>query len=596
MIKTRQAIWLCMFATLLVALTSCANIVRPGGGEKDAEGPVALSVNPKHLSLHFDSKQVTFEFNEYLKPGGYSEEVFVSPVLNTPPDVLVSGKKLIIRFREDLKPNTTYVVSISANILDFTEGNPMGKPILYAFSTGDRIDTLGFRGQVFDEMAELEVKGMTMLLFESDSVPDNNIRNLRPAYAAMVEEGGTFFFKYLKPGKYKLFGIKDLDKSYSWSQDKEAVAISNQAEVLVDSSFKTPDVVLKAFLMDEDWPRIKSAKWMDDENIIVEFKEPLRRTWKGDSLRISMADTLGGPETPITEWDFAVNSTSALLLHAKRPQSETSRLWFHGLIDTLGNKGDTFEIVTPAARVKGGEKRFFADPVTVAHEHTIYLMSQHPLQMPLADSMVSVVDTNGKVFPAKVEGSAYQLRVKVAKWPDTKMPYNLRIAPGFRFADTLTDTALTWRLALPRHDDFGSLAGEIVTSAADSLSNSPWVLQLYIDGPKGPVVVRRTTGGKKFNFDYLKPGIYTIRLINDLDQNGYYTPGSLSENRQPEHVVLLQERIEVKAKWDIEDFKASTLKGVSTMSTQNQEGGEDQPNTPRPGIKGGGKGGNKKNK
>ena len=57
---------------------------------------------------------------------------------------------------------------------------------------------------------------------------------------------------------------------------------------------------------------------------------------------------------------------------------------------------------------------------------------------------------------------------------------------------------------------------------------------------------------KNMTFTELLPGDYQLRLIFDVDGNGDWTSGSLSEGRIPEKVIYSSESINVKSKWEKE--------------------------------------------
>ena len=123
---------------MAISLWSCANIGRPSGGDKDSEGPEVIGVLPYPGTLFFNYKEIVFHFDEFLKPGSYKDEIFISPVPTVDPEVIVKNKTLTIKFLAPLRDNTTYVVSLGTGIIDFNEGNKMEKSYTYAFSTGCR--------------------------------------------------------------------------------------------------------------------------------------------------------------------------------------------------------------------------------------------------------------------------------------------------------------------------------------------------------------------------------------------------------------------------------------------------------------------------
>jgi hypothetical protein len=77
-----------------------------------------------------------------------------------------------------------------------------------------------------------------------------------------------------------------------------------------------------------------------------------------------------------------------------------------------------------------------------------------------------------------------------------------------------------------------------------------WVFQLY-QGDK--IVVTEKLGETRFFRKIFVPGEYTIRLVNDIDNNGKYTTGAyFAGKRQPEKVITISQKITVRANSDKE--------------------------------------------
>ena len=65
------------------------------------------------------------------------------------PDIKIKGKNIVIRLPDSLLDNTTYTIQFGESIADITEGNPYSQ-FVYAFSTGEVIDSLYINGTVTD--------------------------------------------------------------------------------------------------------------------------------------------------------------------------------------------------------------------------------------------------------------------------------------------------------------------------------------------------------------------------------------------------------------------------------------------------------------
>lgn len=63
--------------------------------------------------------------------------------------------------------------------------------------------------------------------------------------------------------------------------------------------------------------------------------------------------------------------------------------------------------------------------------------------------------------------------------------------------------------------------------------------------------------GKELNIKLFTPGEYELRILYDTNKNGIWDPGMFfKERRQPEKVLAITRKVNIKANWDNEiDFK-----------------------------------------
>ena len=77
-----------------------------------------------------------------------------------------SGKRVLVEFFDTLQENTTYTIDFGDAIVDNNEGNPLGQ-FSYAFSTGDRIDTMQVAGTVLNAENLEPIKGIQVGLHKN---------------------------------------------------------------------------------------------------------------------------------------------------------------------------------------------------------------------------------------------------------------------------------------------------------------------------------------------------------------------------------------------------------------------------------------------
>ena len=81
----------------------------------------------------------------------------------------------------------------------------------------------------------------------------------------------------------------------------------------------------------------------------------------------------------------------------------------------------------------------------------------------------------------------------------------------------------------------------------DSLPSYPLVLELL----KGDEVVRRIKATHKTSIDSLRAGIYSLRVIEDENQNGIWDSGKLIHKLAAEKVLLYPKDINIRDNWDV---------------------------------------------
>ena len=67
------------YITLVFFLSSCASIQSLSGGEKDTTPPEVVSLIPKNKELNVTSKNITIEFNEYVRSAKLNDVIIISP-------------------------------------------------------------------------------------------------------------------------------------------------------------------------------------------------------------------------------------------------------------------------------------------------------------------------------------------------------------------------------------------------------------------------------------------------------------------------------------------------------------------------------------
>ncbi|MGX5818285.1 Ig-like domain-containing domain [Chitinophaga lutea] len=198
-----------------VFFTRCANIVPPAGGARDTLPPRLLSVNPKDSSLRFKSHLVTFHFNEYVELDNVIDKLIVSPTLRRTPVITAKLRTITMQIKDTLQPNTTYTFNFGDAVKDVNERNPI-EDFQYVVSTGDYLDSLQITGRI--RVAETGMPDSSVAVMLYGNLEDSAVSKEKPLYLAKSKGDGSYRFKNLKPGTYRIFAVKEEDKDFQYTQ------------------------------------------------------------------------------------------------------------------------------------------------------------------------------------------------------------------------------------------------------------------------------------------------------------------------------------------------------------------------------------------
>lgn len=529
---------------ILFFMAACAQVGTPTGGEKDQTPPKIRKVSPENQAKNVKGKEITFYFDAFPKNVTFGKEVFISPILSKTPQITIIDKKIQVKFEEDLKENTTYVISISG-VEDYFANNKMDSPYIYAFSTGKDLDTMMIKGNVVSGATGAGEKDFSLLLFDADSVKNNAaIFGKRPDYVAKTQESGEFVLSNVKKKKYKIYGIKDGDQSNSYNQLTELVAIDSIADVIFPDSGNVVIKKLYSFLPDEQAPRVRGYDWIGENVLAIEVNETILQ----DSLQIEMQDTLGKNGIKLGKPYLFKGEKKQIIFPVLRSRKENSKLIFTHLMDSLQNKIDT--TFTVFSKSTANIKTF---PLLQKPEFSTQNMAFEgyltDIPKDSAEKYIFLTDSANKKIATTFSQKDFFFSLKTEKSISPKMPLflciNAKVIAG-------KDSVYKYKIFYPNPEDYGTLDGNVITN-----------------GYEGKIVVILSTGAgrngeakapivlwdRKMNLTYLKPGSYNAKVVIDTDGNGCWTPGSLAKNKLPEKIIILKSPIEIKANWDLEKFE-----------------------------------------
>jgi len=209
---------LCCLAMIGMIPLGCAQIGAPTGGPRDTTAPILVKALPANFSTNIESKKITLSFDEYIELQELSNNLIISPLPKSSPQIQSNLKNISITFKDSLEPNTTYTLAFGNAIKDINEGNVL-KDFQYTFSTGNQIDSLTVKGKVL--LAETGKIDTTLVMMLYRDAVDSSVKSRKPNYISKLKGDGSFIFTNLPNVPFRIYTLKDGDGNKYYNSPTE---------------------------------------------------------------------------------------------------------------------------------------------------------------------------------------------------------------------------------------------------------------------------------------------------------------------------------------------------------------------------------------
>lgn len=487
--------------------------------------------------------------NEYPSRSSIEDLVFISPEPDQGFDIKVRGKRIQVKFKENLPPDRTVVVTFGSGIRDIN-GNQMAESFILAFSTGEKIDRSGIRGQIvgMENPSATWVWGYPLESFEA---PDP--RQERAPFATQPDLKGNFTLSFLPSGNYRLFAVTDSRRNRLWDSDKEVIAFPPQDVLAAED--KPPVVNLKLGLCDLEPPSLRGAQVLHRQAFRLSFDEPVNIS----DAEITASTVEGRTLSVIDFYYNPADSAAVLFTTAVQREGDVYQIQLDGITDRAGNRSDSIiaEVKATVPADTSGPHLTWYDPeneeigvdldknVEVGFSEAV-ILTDLPRAITLLGSDSTVVvgkwsypgSARGVFEPAQplLSNTTYCLRVRGD---------SLRDIFGNRSPDSLAEVRFT-TLDL---EEVGSITGQVAGAeeglhvAAEQFGGTgeTWETVAQEDG--------------RFSFDQLPAANYRFWLYRDVDGNAYFTPGRFNPFTFAEPFAVSGDTIRVRSRWETEGIK-----------------------------------------
>ena len=544
MISKQKHLIFCLGLLLTAFLAQrCANAVAPTGGPKDTTPPVVVAAMPENQSTHFIGKKIEITFDEFITLENANQNVMISPPLKEKLDIKLKNKTVVVKFKENLVPNTTYTINFGSAIKDLHEGNPF-KDYVYSFSTGDHIDTLSITGKVVDAETMKPIENVYVGLYAADR---DNLDSLpmttAPNYISKTDKEGQFSLNGLADKSYRVFALKDANANLYFDLANEASAFLDMLVTPSDSTLKP--ITLRMFTEVDSTQVLLEKKLIEEGLLRFVFRHPAK-----DAV-IMTPEMLPDTFNLVTTHSAAYDTVWWYFT----PNVKDS-LWVQVKYDTVINDSSHYSLKFKDK--KGRNKK--TEPLKVknnligrgalVHDDTLTLTFSEPIvRYAMRDSAVFKCDT--LVFydtlafePADEQGMKYRLVNPVA----ADMSYHIEIPDSVFFGiRNRTNEAIKLDFHVVNDDEYGNIYITVMPP------NGMKQVVVQLTNESGKVVKEQViTKNSEVMFDYLMPAKYKLRAILDADGNGKWSTGNYHRHTLPETIIDYINVLDLKAGWDID--------------------------------------------
>ena len=563
----------------------CANAVAPTGGPKDNTPPRVIEAVPVNQSINFSGKKIEITFDEYITLENANQNVLISPPLSEKPDIKLKNKTVVVKFKENLAPNTTYTINFGSAIKDLHEGN-LFKDYVYSFSTGDHIDTLAIAGKVLDAADKKPVENAYVGLYAGDRDNlDSLPMTVAPNYITKTDKEGNFRLAGLADKKYLVFAIKDVNSNLYFDQPNEEVAFLDslvQASCLqkpvppaldtmandsltmqVDTLVKAKDSIVfetkTTTMYDQNalnltlymFTEVDSTQVLLEKKLVEEgllrfvFRHPAQ------NAAIMTPEMLPDSFNLVTRHSVAYDTVWWYFT----PNVKDS-LWVQVKYDTLINDSTRYSLKFKEKKIRNKK------PETLKVRNNLKgrdgLIPGEDLILTFSEPIVRYAMRDSSVF--QCDTLIYYDTLAFEQVDDQGLKYRLTnpISTDYRYGFEVPDSVFfgirgrtNERIKADFHvlndDEYGNIYITIVPPKG----MKQVIVQLTDES--GNVLKEQLVSQKEeVMFDFLMPAKYKLRAILDADGNGKWSTGNYHRHTLPETVIEYKDALDLKAGWDID--------------------------------------------
>lgn len=496
-----------LFLIVLLLLSACAQVGSITGGEKDTTPPRVKKSSVSNGQTQFSGQEIMFVFDEYIQLNKPQENIILVPA-DAQPEAVLNKKTLTIKWKEQLKENTTYTLYLNALVKDVTEGNDSLMQL--TFSTGKVLDSLSVKARVVDAQTGELRNGILVGLYDS-------LFAEKPRYFAKTNADGIADLTYLKKGNYFCKAVEDKNSDLITQADEFQDAIFQS--ISVDTNFSD---TLRFYLSKPEMPtKLGNAKIIPPGILAFHLPETVNRAQlrlNGNLIAEEKVKNISKDSVQVLISELTVKDLELVA------EKDTLRL-----INTDKNRQAPLKLTYIEDRKK---------PNKLIFELNDWIKT-------IDTSLVSIRNTTDSSlvsFQFNSYQNVLQLTPTGLKLKELVVEIKPKAITGFSSNQNL---ALKQTIPFKSNKDYGLLIVNI-----DSTQENRIVQLIQKEKVVEEQLVKN--GQTVVRFENLLPGDYSFRVILDKNENGKWDPIQPKMQIPAEKVLFFEKPVKVRANWDTE--------------------------------------------
>lgn len=538
-------------------MSGCANQQPPGGGNIDTIPPKVIETYPENGSLNFSDDYVQFEFSEYIQKNSLREAFFISPSIDGAMDFSWTNKTVTINFPEPLRKNTTYVVSIGTDIVDYNNRNRMANSYTLTFSTGSQIDKRIITGKIFSTKAD----GILVFAYKNEGQTINPA-NEKPQYITQTGSDGSFRIAGLSAGDYRIFAIKDQYKDYLFHPNQDDYGVYNSDVKINESDSAISGINFKITKRDTIPPRILSATMTDEFHILAKFSKEFEPSIiNKDNFYIY--DSTANKKIFLRDAFKGTVKTDelALVVNERIPIQDQAYLFVRTIVDKAGNSfTEDFSGLTISDKPDTSKPGVIkAEPVNGNVSASLYNQKfdfyfNDAFDSTIAKTGILFEDTLGNNYSYNInfiDNGSFQIIPFKSLESSTTFKLKFDLSKFFDQSGNHYDSTYVYQFTTVSDINYTGLSGIILNY---DTSKTVRIILEDADSPGKQIITSPDKKGN-FGFNKINPGDYSLWCFYDENNNGEYDYGWPYPFKPSEEFIYYPSMITLKPRWVVTDVK-----------------------------------------